>query len=135
MFTLDQIKAVHANVKSGADFPAYIQGIKELGVIFYQTFLADGHTVYHGKDGFELVSSPRYAEQAIADEPDAMQLKRDIVHHQNGGSDYLQISRQCAADGVEKWAVCMDTMTCTYYDKYGNKMMVEEIPVVTKASV
>lgn len=27
MFTLDQIKAAHNKVKSGADFPAYIQDL------------------------------------------------------------------------------------------------------------
>jgi uncharacterized protein YbcV (DUF1398 family) len=34
----------------------------------------------------------------------------------------------CAAAGVEKWTVHMTEMTCTYYDKAGNKMLVEEIP-------
>lgn len=32
MFTLEQIKAAHSNVRSSADFPAYIQAIKNLGV-------------------------------------------------------------------------------------------------------
>lgn len=32
MFTIQQIKDAHSKVKSGADFPAYIQDIKKLGV-------------------------------------------------------------------------------------------------------
>ena len=32
MFTVNQIKEAHSKVKSGADFPAYIQDIKKLGV-------------------------------------------------------------------------------------------------------
>ncbi|MGF7024877.1 MULTISPECIES: DUF1398 domain-containing protein [Sphingobacterium] len=31
MFTIEQIEAAHSNVKSGADFPAYIRDIKKLG--------------------------------------------------------------------------------------------------------
>ncbi|MGB4398918.1 MAG: DUF1398 family protein [Daejeonella sp.] len=36
MFTAEQIKAAHSKVKSGADFPAYIQDIKALGVTGYE---------------------------------------------------------------------------------------------------
>ena len=46
MFTLDQIKAAHSQVKSGADFPKYIQDIGKLGVLKYEHFVADGHTTY-----------------------------------------------------------------------------------------
>jgi uncharacterized protein YbcV (DUF1398 family) len=34
----------------------------------------------------------------------------------------------CATYGVEKWAISMDKMTCTYYDKSGNEVLVEVIP-------
>ena len=33
MFTVSQIKEAHSKVKSGADFPKYIQEIKGFGVI------------------------------------------------------------------------------------------------------
>jgi len=33
----------------------------------------------------------------------------------------------CAMFGIEKWAVRMDEMTCTYYDKAENEILVEEI--------
>ena len=45
MFSLEQIKAAHSKMKSGADFPSYINEIKQLGVIGYATFVSDGHTV------------------------------------------------------------------------------------------
>ncbi|WP_449397691.1 hypothetical protein [Chryseobacterium wanjuense] len=32
-FTIEQIKAEHQKVKSGADFPRYIQAIKDLGFL------------------------------------------------------------------------------------------------------
>lgn len=52
MFTIDQIKAAHAKVKSGADFPAYIREIKSLGVTHYESYVNDGHIDYHGAEGF-----------------------------------------------------------------------------------
>ncbi|WP_461396725.1 DUF1398 family protein [Flavitalea sp.] len=34
----------------------------------------------------------------------------------------------CAIYGIEKWQVSVNKMTCTYYDKGGNEILVEEIP-------
>lgn len=41
MFTAEQIKAAHSKVKSGADFPSYIQEIKALGVTHYEAHVED----------------------------------------------------------------------------------------------
>jgi len=41
MFTVEQIEKAHANVKTGADFPWYIQEIKEMGVIAFETWVTD----------------------------------------------------------------------------------------------
>ncbi|HRG88286.1 MAG TPA: DUF1398 family protein [Chitinophagales bacterium] len=128
MFTAEQIKAVHAKVKTGADFPNYISEIKQLGVTHYETYLVDGHSNYHGKNGYEVVSGPKYDSITVADEVNANQLKADIADHQKGNSNYYEISRQVAGSGIVKWAVCMDSMTCTYFDKTGNKILVEQIP-------
>ena len=53
MFTVEQIKAAHSKVKSGAEFPAYIKDIKSLGVTYYETFVTDGHTDYYGANGYK----------------------------------------------------------------------------------
>lgn len=128
MFTLEQIKAIHAKVKSGADFPNYFREMKELGVTYYATIVKDGHSVYHGGGSYELISDSKYDTIAISDNVHSEQLKVDISNHQKGQSDYFQFIRQCAGNGVEKWAVCMETNTCTYFDKAGNKLLVEPIP-------
>ena len=51
MFTVEQIESAHEKVKSGADFPNYIQEIKKLGVLSFETWVFDGHTEYFGKNG------------------------------------------------------------------------------------
>ncbi|WP_221392848.1 DUF1398 domain-containing protein [Dyadobacter sp. NIV53] len=128
MFTVEQIKAVHSKVKSGADFPAYIQDIKKLGVTFYETFVTDGHTDYYGANDYKTSSVARYETLTIPQVSNVEQFKTDILAHQQGKTDYLTFCSDCAKSGIEKWSVCMDKMTCTYYDKAGCKILIEQIP-------
>ena len=128
MFTVEEIKAAHSKVKSGADFPAYIREIKKLGVTFYETYVSDGHTDYYGENQYKTTSPAKYESIPIADENNIEQFKTDLKEHQQGKSDYMTFITISAQLGVEKWAVCMKRMTCTYYDKSGNTILVEEIP-------
>ena len=128
MFTVEQIKAAHSKVKSGADFPAYIQDIKKLGVTFYETFVTDGHTDYFGANDYKTSSVAKYETLAIAETSNIEQFKADIKAHQQGKTDYPTFCKDCAKSGIEKWTVCMDKMTCTYYNLGGNEILVEHIP-------
>ena len=128
MFTADQIKVAHSKVKSGADFPSYIQEIKALGVTRYETYVSDGHTDYHGSMFFITNVSSKYNNLLIADLADNEQFRAGLKAHQQGKTDFPSFIRLCAARGIEKWEVRMDTMTCTYYDKAGNEVLVEVIP-------
>jgi uncharacterized protein YbcV (DUF1398 family) len=128
MFTVEQIKAAHSKVKSGADFPAYIQDIKKLGVIFYETFVTDGHTNYYGANNYKTTSPAKYEVLTIVEISNADQFKADLKAHQQGKTDYLTFIGMCATFGIEKWEVCMEKMTCIYYDKAGNEILVEQIP-------
>ena len=71
---------------------------------------------------------PNLAELTIAGTANTEQFKVDLKEHQQGKTDYLTFIAMCAAFGIEKWAVCMDKMTCTYYDTVGNEILVEKIP-------
>ncbi len=128
MFTDEQIKEAHIKVKSGADFPTYIQDLKKLGVTYYETFVADGHTDYYGANDYKTTSPAKYEALAIAETSDEEQFKADLKAHQGGKTDYPTFCNDAAKSGVKKWAVCMDEMTCTYFDKSGSKILVEEIP-------
>lgn len=128
MFTIEQIKAAHGKVKSGADFPAYIRDLKKLGVTYYETFVSDGHTDYFGADDYKTSSSPRYSALNVAETSDTAGFKADLAAHQQGKTDYMTFCYDCAKSGIEKWAVCMEKMTCTYYDKAGREVLEEIIP-------
>jgi uncharacterized protein YbcV (DUF1398 family) len=128
MFTLEQIKAAHSKVKSGADFPAYIQELISLGVIGYETYVTDGHTDFYGNNDYKISSPRREASLKIADSSDAEQFIADLKAHQQGKTDYKTFCDDCAKSGIEKWKVSMKKMTCTYYDKDGEAVLKEAIP-------
>ncbi|MXV52068.1 DUF1398 domain-containing protein [Pedobacter sp. HMF7647] len=128
MFTIDQIKSAHSKVKSGADFPKYIQEIAELGVIAFNTYVNDGHTEYLGRDNFAISSRSEGEILSVAELADPNVFKRNLKIHQSGGTDYPTFRREAAETGVEKWTVSMDQMSCIYYDKFGNTMVEEKIP-------
>ncbi len=128
MFTVEQIKLAHDKVKTGADFPKYIQAIKQIGVTAFETWVKDSHTRYFGNNDFQTKSQPQYKDLAIADSDDKEKFNHYLKIHQRGDTDYFTFCKHCAETGIEKWLVSLDAMTCTYYDKAGNEILVEQIP-------
>ncbi len=128
MFTVEQIKAAHSKVKSGADFPSYIREIKALGVTHYEAYVSDGHIDYHGANNHTAKVPEKYAPLTIANTPNIAIFKAELVAHQQGKSDYLTFINMCADTGIEKWEICMDKMTCIYYSQAGEAILVETIP-------
>lgn len=128
MFTVEQIKAAHGKVKSGADFPSYVKEIKGFGVTHYEAYVTDGHIDYHGTNNYTAKVPAKYDPLVIADTSKGNEFKTALAAHQQGKTDFLTFIKMCATFGIEKWAICMDKMTCTYYDKAGNEILVEQIP-------
>ena len=128
MFTIEQINAAHSKVKSGADFPAYIQEIKKLGVSSFETFVSDGHTNYYGANDYNTSSGSVHHTLTIAQTANAEQFKADLKAHQQGKTDYPTFCSDCAKSGIEKWVVSIQKMTCIYYDLIGNEILTEQIP-------
>lgn len=128
MFTVEQIESAHAKVKSGADFPVYIQEIKEFGVRSFETWVKDSHTEYVGENGYTTKSQPQYDELTVENTVDKELFVNQLKSHQRGETDYMKFCEDCARTGIEKWIVDLDQFTCIYYDKSGNKILIEEIP-------
>jgi uncharacterized protein YbcV (DUF1398 family) len=130
MFSLQQIQTAHAKVKSGADFPAYVQEMKSLGVTTYEHFVDDGHIQYIGENDFTLSAPAKWEAIKVPGTASTQKLKDALTIHQQGQTGYPTFCQQSADAGVEKWTVDMMQMTCTYYDKAGNPMLVETIPEI-----
>ena len=128
MFQLKEIKEAHSKVKSGADFPSYVQDLIKLGVKKYNTYVTDGHTLFFGSDNYQIESEPKYSELSVANISDKERFKHYLKSHQRGQTDYPTFCNHSAETGVEKWTVDMNQMTCTYYDKANTEMLEEQIP-------
>ena len=128
MFTIEQIKAAHSKVKSGADFPGYIQEMKSLGIKTYEHFVADGHIQYYGDNNFTLTGEAKWPPMEIAAIGSAEKLQHSLAIHQQGKTGYPIFCQESAAAGVEKWIVDTVKMTCIYYDSTGNQLLAETIP-------
>jgi uncharacterized protein YbcV (DUF1398 family) len=129
MFTIDQIKEAHSNVKSGADFPKYIQDIIQLGVIGYETRVEDGNTIYFGANNYKIESGSKYKPLSISEKGNKEQFQKDLKQTQQGKTNYPEFCLHAAKSGIQKWVVDMSAMTCTYFDRSGNSILVENIPV------
>ena len=128
MFTIEQIKEAHAKVKSGADFPNYIQDLIILGVKGYDTFVNDGHVEYYGVNNYSVISDDKYPEIKIEDVANKERFIELLTAHQHGQTDYITFCNQSGQCGIAKWRVDIMEMTCTYFDKSGNEILIEKIP-------
>lgn len=130
MFTIEQIEQAHSKVKSGADFPKYIQEIKGMGVQSFETWVNDSHTDYYGGNGYHIKSKPQYDDLTIAIKSDKDIFSHYLKIHQKGETDYFTFCKHCAKSGIEKWIVNLDKMTCTYYDTSENELLIEKVPTL-----
>ncbi|PIF46438.1 uncharacterized protein YbcV (DUF1398 family) [Chryseobacterium sp. 52] len=127
-FTIEQIKAEHQKVKSGADFPKYIQEIKNLGVSHYTAYVADGNTEYFDAENQKTNAGRKYDELIVSKTLNLDNFKGRLKLHQQGGTDYITFCSDCAENGVGGWKMDLNDMTCTYFDTDGNEILVEQIP-------
>lgn len=128
MFTIQQIQTAHAKVKSGADFPSYIQEMKRIGVVTYEHFVTDGGIKYYGTNDFIISADARWVPREVAEVGVKAKLKHSLSIHQKGETDYPTFCKQAAQAGVEIWTVDLIKMICTYFDKSGNQMVIETVP-------
>ena len=127
-FTLDQIHEAFKRVKSGADFPQFVQDLKSIGVSHYDNYVSDGRTIYYGANDFAIDGGPKYPSILVNTYSSADKLRHSIAIHQQGQTDYPTFCNEAADAGVEKWTTQMIAMTVTYLDKQGTKLIVEPIP-------
>jgi uncharacterized protein YbcV (DUF1398 family) len=127
-FTVEDIAAEHQKVKSGADFPQYIQAIKSLGVSHYTTYVSDGNTEYFNGDNQSVQTGSKYDILKISGNVNPENFKVRLKLHQQGGTDYVTFCNDCAVNGVEGWKMDLNTMTCAYFDKEGLEILIEKVP-------
>ncbi len=127
MFSKEQIEAAHGKVKSGADFPAYVNEIRSLGVKSHEVSLREGTWMFKGLDS-RTVSFVNGPVVPVSERVSVEAFKRSLTNHQRGETDYLTFCQQAGKAGVDRWISDFLNMAVTYYDAAGNVVAVEPIP-------
>ena len=127
MFTLEQINAIHERLGNAKTLPQYLEALKNIGVDKYDSFITDGHSEYFDKGGHKVVSPPVHDKLTIAETSHRESFLKHLHLHNEGKTNYLEMSKGLAESGVEKWTFDTNKMTITYYDKDGNEILVEAI--------
>lgn len=127
-FTIDDITTEHQKVKSGADFPQYIQAIKTLGVSHYTTYVSDGNTEYFDQENQSIQTGKKYNTLTISRQLNLENFKSRLKLHQQGGTDYKTFCNDCAENGIKGWKMDLYHMTCTYFDENEDDVLTEQVP-------
>ncbi|HET8845595.1 MAG TPA: DUF1398 family protein [Ktedonobacteraceae bacterium] len=127
MFTLEQLNEIHDRLGTIESFSQYVQTLNALGVEKYDSYLADGHSEFFGKDGHKVSSPSVHHTLPISNKSDREKVQEHLNLHNQGKTSYLEMSRGLADSGVEKWTVDTKNMTFACYDKRGNELLMEEI--------
>lgn len=127
-FTIEDIKTEHQKVKSGADFPAYIQAVKKLGVSHYTAYVSDGNTQYFDLENQSVQTGSKYSPLTVSESLNLENFKQRLKLHQQGGTDYMTFCNDCAENGVQGWKMDLNAMTCTYFDQNETDVLTEQVP-------
>lgn len=130
IFTLQQIADTHAKVKSGADFPQYVQDLKALGMKAYTINVSDGQTQYVDCDDAVMNTESKYDALILNSVLNQTRFEERLKLHQQGGTDYRTFCEDCAANGIAGWTLDLDAMTCSYFDVQKQNILTEMIPTV-----
>jgi len=127
MFTMQQIDELHTRLGKAKTLAQYVWSLHAIGVEHYESYVADGHSEYFGKDNYKIVSPPVHDPLIIADLSQRELFLQHLRRHELGETGYMDMSRGLAESGIEKWSVDTVGMTMTFYDKVGNAMLVNHI--------
>ncbi len=127
MFTIEQIDDLHARLGSAKTLAEYVRALKAIGIERYDSYLADGHSEYFGREGHRVASPPVHELLPIAETGQRENFLEHLRRHERRQTTYLEMSRGLADSGIERWTVDTDKMTMTFCDKAGREMLVEQI--------
>jgi uncharacterized protein YbcV (DUF1398 family) len=127
MFTLQEINDIHDRLGNAETLSQYLEALKNIGVDKYDSFITDGHSEYLGKGGHKVVSPPVHERLSIAKTSNQERFLNHLNLHNQGKTDYLEMSKGLADSSIEKWTFDTNKMTIAYYDRDGNEILVEAI--------
>ena len=116
MFTLEQINDIHDRLGNAETLSQYLEALKNIGVDYYDSFITDGHSEYFGKGGHKVISPPVHEDLSIGKSCNRESFLNHLNLHNEGKTNYLEMSKGLADSGIEKWTFDTNKMTIAYYE-------------------
>lgn len=127
MPTLQQIEQIHEKYGSAKTLAEYLKALRAIGVLWYDSFIQDGHSEYFCEGNVVLLSDAIHKEFAVAGTVDKDQFLHALELHAQGKTGYLAMVEGLARSGVERWRFDTAALTITYFDKANNSLLRENI--------
>ncbi len=128
-FSLVSIQEAH-KLYTGPDFPKLIKAFKSMDMITNIFDLETGKVTYVSRSGDTLVST---GIKMKFDTREAGKYEEAIIalqRNQRGESDFYSFCNEVAKAGIYKWVSDLDAMTCSYFDRMEQVVIIENIPSV-----
>ncbi|WP_449399477.1 DUF1398 family protein [Chryseobacterium wanjuense] len=98
----------------------------------YTSYISDNNIDYFDSEN-QLTATTRGKDnpvRSISELLNLEQFKSRLKLHQQGGTDYATFCTDCAENGIEGWKMDLNKMTCSYFDKTGKEVLVEQVPTL-----
>lgn len=127
MFTLNQINDIYGRLGKQTTLAEYLNALKDIGVVRYDSFIIDGHSEYYGNNNQKVVSPQVHEKLDISNTSDKDSMLTHLRLHEQGKTNYFEMSKVLAASGIEKWTFDTINMTITYHGNDKCEILVEDI--------
>ena len=127
MFTREQIEELHRRLGNAETLSDYVRSLATLGVVRYDSFVSDGHSEYLGPDSHRVISPPAHDDLSVAEDSDRDAFVDHLRRHEQGETNYLEMSKGLADSGVERWTVDTHAMTITFLGRSGEVLLVDQL--------
>lgn len=127
VFTMAEIDDIHARLGNAQSLADYLRALATIGVVRFESFVADGHSEFFDSDGDHVASSAHHKVLSIANSSDRDAFLEQLRRHNDGETSYVEMSEGLADSGIEKWVADTTLMTMTYFDRAGDAILVEHV--------
>lgn len=126
-FTLEAIQEAQMKY-TGPDFPKLIREFKAMGMVTNTYDLSNGQIQYVSNKGEHIDIKSEITVGIIGETYDEAAALAALKNNQTGKTDFITFCKEIAEAGVYKWISDLEIMTCSYYDRKENTVIVEMIP-------
>ena len=122
-----QIEELHDRLGRADSLADYLRGLAVIGVVRFDSYVADGHSEFRGADGQRVESEAHHEVLEVAEVSDRRAFLEHLRRHSDGETSYRQMSVGLAESGVAKWVADTRALTMTYCDRAGTILLVETV--------